>query len=572
VPLLSSPLPRPPFARARVERVIASVRVAIVASSLFAVWLDPSEPARFAGFTYTLHALYLGYAVILVAVMWRRDSGGRMPFVTHVTDIVIASVLQYLTLGPSSPFFTYFIYALFSAALRWGWQATVRTAAFVLFMYIATGLSISRTIGPADFELDRFIVRLTYLLVVTVALVYLGRHEARLRDEIRQLANWPTAGGGDWASGVPKILEHAAGIVGAGRVTCVWSVDEEPWSWVATWPGAAPIVKHPPGAIDPPVSPSIGDRTFISTGSVVGQTTFIASPAGTLLPWRGAPVHADLLRYLQGADLASAAFRSDQVFGHVFFTSVPTVTAEIIPLVDVLAREIGASFGRLHSDERSRQFAIAEDRIRVARNLHDGVLQSLTGIRFELQSMAGLERTAASPPPVGDRLLAIERALALEQRELRSFIEDLKPGATLAPDGGSLATRLDELRRRLALEWRTPITIRVSPEHLVLPAGCDLAAIPMVHEAIVNALKHGKPTHVSADLHLVGDVLKITVTDDGRGFPFAGRRDRAALVAANAGPVSLRERAESLGGEIVVESSANGARVELSIPLGAGHA
>jgi signal transduction histidine kinase len=495
-----------------------------------------------------------------------------MPFITHVTDIVIASVLQYLTLGPSSPFFTYFIYALFSAALRWGWQATVRTAAFVLFMYIATGLSISRTIGPADFELDRFIVRLMYLVVVTVALVYLGRHEARLRDEIRQLANWPMASGGDWASGVPKILEHAAGIVGAGRVTCVWSVDEEPWSWVATWPGAAPIVKHPPGAIDPPVSPSIGDSTFVCAGPVVGEPTFIVSRAGALLPRRGEPVHARLLPYVQGADLASAAFKSEDVSGRVFFTGVPTVTSEIIPLAEVLAREIGASFGRLYSDERSRQFAIAEDRIRVARNLHDGVLQSLTGVRLELQSMAGLERTAASPPPVGDRLLAIERALALEQRELRSFIEDLKPGTTLVPADGSLAARLDDLRRRLALEWRTSITIRVSPEHLSVPEPHDRAVVPMVHEAIVNALKHGRPTRVSADLQVENGILTITVTDDGCGFPFAGRRDRAALVAANAGPVSLRERAESLGGEIVVESSAAGARVELSLPLGAGHA
>lgn len=93
----------------------------------------------------------------------------------------------------------------------------------------------------------------------------------------------------------------------------------------------------------------------------------------------------------------------------------------------------------------------------------------------------------------------------------------------------------------------------------------------MVHEAIVNALKHGRPTRVSVDIQVSGDALRISVSDDGRGFPFTGHRDQAALVAANAGPVSLRERTMSLGGRIEVESSAAGSRVDLSIPLGAVH-
>ena len=137
--LLPAALPRQLFGRARVERVIACARVGIAASSWFAVWLDPAEPARQADFTYTLHGLYFGYAVLVAAIMWRRDGTGRLPIVTHVGDILAASVLQYMTLGPSSPFFTYFVYALFSAALRWGWQATVRTAVFVLVMYIVMG-------------------------------------------------------------------------------------------------------------------------------------------------------------------------------------------------------------------------------------------------------------------------------------------------------------------------------------------------------------------------------------------------------------------------------------------------
>src|SRR5436190_24055527 len=96
------------FARSRVEPLIASVRVFLAASSLFGVWLDPAQPAHYASLTYALHAGYLVYAVVLAAVMWRRDSAGRLPLVIHLGDIAVASVLQYFTLGPSSPFFIYF--------------------------------------------------------------------------------------------------------------------------------------------------------------------------------------------------------------------------------------------------------------------------------------------------------------------------------------------------------------------------------------------------------------------------------------------------------------------------------
>jgi signal transduction histidine kinase len=572
MPLLPAALPRQLFGRARVERVIAGVRVGIAASSWFAVWLDPAEPARMVDFTYTLHALYFGYAVMVAAVMWRRDNSGRWPIVTHVGDILIASVLQYMTLGPSSPFFTYFVYALFSAALRWGWQATVRTAVFVLAMYVVMGISISRTLGPSEFESDRFIIRTMYLVVLAVTLVYLGQHEAWLRDEIQRLARWPVTGDGDWAHGVPRILEHAAGIAGAGRAVCVWTVDEESPSYEASWPEAArPIIKHPAGSLEPLVASALADRTFLCAGEIGLGASVTISSAGSLSTWSGQAVHPALLPNLAGSGLASAPFRTDQLSGRVFFTGLSTGASEIVPLVEVLSREIGASLEHLHSYERSQQLAVAEERIRVARNLHDGVLQSLSGIRLELQRMARHERRDASPP-VGDRLLAIERALSLEQRELRSFIEDLRPTSSPGASDGSLSFQLDTLRRRLSVEWQTPITIRVSPADLRMSGACERDVPLMVHEGIVNALKHGKPTGVSVAVYAAGGLLHITVSDDGRGFPFTGRRSQAALVAENVGPVSLRERVTSLGGDITVESSDAGSRVDLSIPLGAVHA
>ena len=117
--------------------------------------------------------------------------------------------------------------------------------------------------------------------------------------------------------------------------------------------------------------------------------------------------------------LASAPFHVEHLTGRVFFSGIPLVTRDLMPLVELVAREVGNSLDQAHLQERSQQLAIREDRLLVARDLHDGVLQSLTGIRFQLRTLADEPDAAAS---VRDRALAMERALAIEQRELRLFI------------------------------------------------------------------------------------------------------------------------------------------------------
>src|SRR5436190_6874778 len=100
-----------PSSRMQAERTIAAGRVALGASALLALWLDPADPAHFAQATYTLHLIYVSYALLLAAATWRWEGGTRLPIVTHVVDIVVFSVFQYLTLGPSSPFFMYFMFS-----------------------------------------------------------------------------------------------------------------------------------------------------------------------------------------------------------------------------------------------------------------------------------------------------------------------------------------------------------------------------------------------------------------------------------------------------------------------------
>jgi signal transduction histidine kinase len=124
------------------------------------------------------------------------------------------------------------------------------------------------------------------------------------------------------------------------------------------------------------------------------------------------------------------------------------------------------------------------------------------------------------------------------------------------------------MRRRLGIEWKTPISIRLTPPSASLPPGIYETLRLMIHEAVINALKHAHPSRVSVEVHAEDSKqLRIVVTDDGHGFPFRGRLDHDALVRTAAGPQSLRERVVALGGRMAVESGPGGACVEILLSL-----
>jgi signal transduction histidine kinase len=261
--------------------------------------------------------------------------------------------------------------------------------------------------------------------------------------------------------------------------------------------------------------------------------------------------------------MVSGPFRTERLSGRVFFSELDNPSAELMALTRIVAREVGVSLDHWYAADQLREVAAGEERMRVARDLHDGVLQALTGVRLQLQTIAtGLDEEA--PGASRDRLLAIERAVALEQRELRLFIEGLRPAAP-AVEGAALATRLNAVGARLGEQWKVPVTVRVRPASLVLSSQVEQPVTLMVQEAIINALKHAHPTRISADVHAADGRLHIVVRDDGRGFPFTGHFDQAALLRAGVGPLSLRERVAALGGEMTIESSGLGSSVSIAL-------
>lgn len=88
----------------------------------------------------------------------------------------------------------------------------------------------------------------------------------------------------------------------------------------------------------------------------------------------------------------------------------------------------------------------------------------------------------------------------------------------------------------------------------------------LVSEAVANAAKHAHATNIEATLRSSPDGrIEIVVTDDGRGFPFEAEHDLQALNELRRGPVTLKERVASLGGDLLLRSSSEGAMLRIRV-------
>ena len=399
-------------------------------------------------------------------------------------------------------------------------------------------------------------------------LVYLGRYEARLRLEIERLAQWPVPHGASPDVALTRVVEYGARLMQSGCVLVVWEASDEPGLHEARWtPTDTSIRHHPPDAPFALTDETLARSTFICSGAVQeARGILLADHAGRLVRRDIFPLSDTVRERLTGSGLASAPFKTDFVTGRVYFSDLGTPPSEALPLTEVVSREIASSLDQLLSARQRQEIAAREERIRVARDLHDGVLQGLTGVRLELRAMA--TQRPDSPGALREQLVSLERALAMEQRELRFFISGLEPGSNRRIDRQStLAQRLDSVRERLALEWKTPVTLRVSPRVTAVPGAVEEALPLMINEAVVNALKHANPSRVTVDVESADGHIRVAVSDDGRGFPFKGRFDHDALALNHDAPRSLFDRVSALGGQLSIESSDQGSRVEMLLSL-----
>lgn len=228
-------------------------------------------------------------------------------------------------------------------------------------------------------------------------------------------------------------------------------------------------------------------------------------------------------------------------------------------LLGILAQHAAIALTNARLYERSRELTIAEERSRLAHELHDAVSQKLFSLRLTAQAATAL--VDRDPARAKGELQQVAALAAEAADELRAAVVELRPAA-LEEDGlvATLRTQIQVLDRAH--------TARVTfAGHGVkaLPAAQEEAMLRVAQEALHNALRHSEAARVDVTLHRRGTGAVLRVTDDGSGFdPRTVRRAGRHL-----GLVSMRDRANGTGGRLTVQSApGKGTTIEMEVPGG----
>ena len=400
--------------------------------------------------------------------------------------------------------------------------------------------------GRGDFDADderalALLAAQAGVAIENAQLYEAARDRARRLEAIRAISTAILAGT-DTGELLGLVVGHARELAGADLAT------------LALPAGAGHLTVE---AADGLLADQLRGTVFPAQGSVTGEVM----RTGKAVVLADASADERVVQPIVRSEVGPAVFIPLTVRGNVHGTLTvanikgrPLLREAAIPLVEAFAEQAAVviEYGRLQGE--LQRLALLEDRERIAKELHDGAIQSLFAVGMGLQGSALL----AADTELGDRLQHAVEELDRVIWDLRNYIFGLRPGI--------LADRqLDQALQRLCdqVQDRSGVVAvaEVDPQVAAELAGQAADVIQLAREALSNVSRHAQAVtcRVSLYQHEAGRVLEID--DDGRGF------DPIAAPGSGQGLRNLRERAERLGGRAEIDSTpGEGTRVRITLP------
>jgi signal transduction histidine kinase len=257
---------------------------------------------------------------------------------------------------------------------------------------------------------------------------------------------------------------------------------------------------------------------------------------------------------------------ADEWAGRVFIFE-PRLNLQMIEMVEFLQtiiRQVGPAMFSVYLQNRLQARAGAVERARVARELHDGVIQSLIGVEMQLEVLRGQARLRDTPE--GTELSRVQNLVRNEVLNLRDLMQQMRP-AEFDPEEflDHLADMVQRFGRDMGISARFVTTLKAVP----LERSVCFELVRIVQEGLANIRRHSAATRVLVRFGVADGAWRLEIDDDGRGFPFEGRRSQAELDAHGEGPAIIKERVRAIGGQLTIDSvPGRGSRLEVLVPQG----
>jgi signal transduction histidine kinase len=357
-----------------------------------------------------------------------------------------------------------------------------------------------------------------------------------------------------------NMLAHCAEAIEAPRVLVLWEESEEPFVNVGLWEhDEYKQTREMSGAFGQFVrAKSYADAAFWTDEAA---STFADTPEGPV-QLKTPILDESLIKAFAIRSVGTAPFVGSACRGRVFVLDRDSWSDFQLHLIQIIASRLANALDRQIMQTEARSAAAERERTRLTRDLHDGLLQSLTAAGLQIKLLADSEEGERRT-----RLEVIRQLLNGEQRRIRDFVRKTPSRAQQAAEV-PLGLSLQEVLSETARQWNCATSLTVDPPEATAPAPLCVHLSLMLAEAVANAVRHGQASRVRVAIRRGHKYITVGVHDDGLGFKGATfSHDDEDLVAAGIGPFSLQERVRELGGLLGVKSSPAGVDLQIRLPL-----
>jgi signal transduction histidine kinase len=584
-------IPPDPGETRRIERWLATARVFLAVATLVAIRMDPTELGN-SWAAYGLFVFYLANAILILMLLKRRQqSTAGFRLLVHAGDVAWPALISIFAEGPRAPFYLFFFFVLAAAAYRWGlWETLATAAAEVALLWIESFVLLHLHLGPGgalpwpvlnglrvrvpEFEPQRLFMLSVYLLVMGLLLGYLAEQQKHLRAEkaviTGTLSQVRVEAG--LTGTIEQIFHDAMAMYGASRMLVASQESHSHRVFVgelnrAKGPGPSEFRWLESGLRDAKIylDDFPGDVCYASVNRD-RWTTLALDATGHAIPVVNL-VSISQLRQIQTFDsMVTVSFLfGGEWRGRVFlFDPVwrGEKQEELRFLLD-LVRQVGPAVYNVYLLHRLRRRAGAAERARFARELHDGAVQSLIAVEMQVDV---LRRQSDAGKPIGSELGRIQGLLREEVLKLRELMQQMK---AIDVDAQRLLGVLNDTVERFQRETGIQARFVTDLEGVDMPQRVCREILRIVQEGLVNVRKHSGARHALVRLASSKEKWNLTLEDDGKGFPFAGRYNQDQMEEAGKGPMIIKERVRLIAGGLTVESNpGQGTRLEISVPRG----
>ena len=541
---------------ARTEHILAAARAVLAGALLVAIYFDPAPPVRNGVMAYTVLLTYacLSFA-FFIWVRRRPIQSGIVPIV-HALDFLAVVLISIFTHGPESLVYVCFTFVVLAAANRWGLLETVVTGGAFLIVFLIQGLAVT---GLGSFDLKQFAMRSIYLSLVTGLVGYVAEGDKRGREEnslVARLLRMCQIEGE-----LTPIIQTCLQVIGefyrAKGVLILIHENSSQRTFRWQYPASG---GETPSRL-PELSPDEGRKYLFWAPAPVWSWRKLHSGSNCRTAWVGSDgVFKPQARFEPPGLFPEAAFCDsllaatflfgDDLAGRLYILEprLPSLPSREMLYLMRLSDEIGPVVLNLYLWRRLRSRVRVVEQARAAREMHDGIIQSLIGLELEIEALLiKNEQDAASRR----QLERVQRILRQEGQELRDLMHRMKTPA-LTPD--ELLVFLSDLVTKFGYETgiKARFVSRTEAPHLPVKVCHEVARI--VQEALVNVRKHSLATRVEVTLSSDEEGLILTIEDDGTGARLADTDSEETISENGWEPVVIRERVRLLNGSLRVES------------------